>query len=273
MITGYAQNGRPNEALMLFRRMEEVGVKPDAVTMTSVISASAQLGGAELAHWIGSYVDREGIERNEKVLTALLNMHAKCGNVEEACCLFEEIPNPDVFSYSALIIGLASHGHGIKALNVFHRMKEQGIDPDYITFVGVLTACTHTGLIEDGLRFWENMVKEYGIIPGADHYGCIVDMLGRAGKLDEALKMIKNMPMGPNPGALGALLAACRTYGNLEIAESVCEQLVKLEPENTGNYILLSNIYASREHWDEAAKVRVAMRDNSVTKLPGCSWI
>ncbi|KAJ4966788.1 hypothetical protein NE237_018637 [Protea cynaroides] len=273
MITGYAQNGQPGEALALFHRMEEARIKPDAATMTSVISACAQLGGTELVQWVGSYVDQKGIERNERVLTALVDMHAKCGNVEEACRLFKEIPQPDVFSYSALITGLASHGHGIKALEIFRKMQASDIEPDDITFVGVLTACSHTGLVEDGLRFWESMVKNYLIEPGADHYACIVDMLGRAGQLEEAHRLVRSMPMGPHPGALGALLAACRTYGNVQIAESVAKQLFELEPENSGNYILLASIYASREQWEEATKVRVAMKEKCVNKLPGCSWI
>ncbi|PIA64491.1 hypothetical protein AQUCO_00100164v1 [Aquilegia coerulea] len=273
MITGYAQNGRPNEALSLFRRMETEQMRPDAFTMTSVISASGQLGSSELAHWVESYVDREGIERNVIVLTALLGMQAKCGNIEEAYRLFEEIPRPDVCSYSAIITGLASHGHGLKALNVFQRMQDEGVEPDYVTFVGVLTACSHAGLVEDGLRFWESMVKDYKIEPGADHYACLVDMLGRAGKLDEAHEMVKAMPMGPNAGALGSLLAACKTYGNVEMGENVCKQLIKLEPKNTGNYVLLSNLYASRERWDEAKHVREAMKNKRIDKLHGCSWI
>ncbi|KAL5717986.1 hypothetical protein ACHQM5_010932 [Ranunculus cassubicifolius] len=273
MITGYAQNGHPKEALCLFRKMETIGIKPDAVTMTSVMSAIGQLGESDLAHSIGSYVKRERIQRNAKVLTALLDMHAKCGNIVEACQTFEEIPDPDVYPYSALITGLASHGHGLKALDLFKRMQEAGVEPDYVTFVGVLTACTHTGLVEDGLRFWESMTKEYKIEPDADHYGCLVDMLGRAGKLNEAYKMVKSMPMGPRAGALGAVLAACKTYDNMEIAESVCKELIILEPENTGNYVLLSNIYASRERWDEATQVRMAMKDRKINKLHGCSWV
>ncbi|KAL6281008.1 hypothetical protein ACE6H2_017889 [Prunus campanulata] len=152
LISGYSQNGRPSEALSLFRRMEKAPVKPDAFTMTAVISALAQLGRADLANWIGSYVDREGIEQNEQVLTALVDMHAKCGNMEEACGIFEKIPRKDVFSYSALITGLASHGHGVKALEIFQRMLAENIEPDGITFVGVFTACCHAGLVEDGMK-------------------------------------------------------------------------------------------------------------------------
>ncbi|KAI3882022.1 hypothetical protein MKW92_050083 [Papaver armeniacum] len=238
MINGYAQNGRPSEALELFRGMEKARIKPEAVTMTGVISASAQLGGTELANWIGSYVDREGIERNEKILTALIDMHAKCGNMEEAC-RFE------------LITGLASHG---QALEIFQKMQAEGIDPDNITFVGVLTACSHTGLVEDGLRFLDEMVNDYKIKPEAGHFACMVDMLARAGRLDEAHEMVMSMPEGRHPGALGALLSACKTYGNVEIAESTAKKLI------TGQ-------------WEEAAKVRVAMKEKRIDKLPGCSWI
>ncbi|KAF3438662.1 hypothetical protein FNV43_RR21426 [Rhamnella rubrinervis] len=152
-------------------------------------------------------------------------------------------------------------------------MLAENIKPDCITFVGVLTACRHTGLVEEGMRYWESMAKDYKIEPNADHYACFVDMLGRAGKLNEAHKLVKSMPMGPQPRALGALLAACRTYGNVEIAEEIAEQLFELEPENTGNYILLSSIYASKEKWNEARKVREAMRKRIINKHPGCSWV
>lgn len=273
MINGYAQNGQPVEALALFRRMEVDRMKPDAFTMTGVISASAQLGGAELANSISSYVEKNGIERNEKVLTALADMHAKCGNMEEACRVFNEIPEPDVFSYSALITGLASHGYGIRALEIFSRMQAENIEPDHITFVGVLNACSHTGLINDGLSFWKSMIEDYKIEPGPDHYACMVDMLGRAGQLNEAHGLIKSMPSGPHCGALGALLAACRTYDDVEIAEIVAEQLFELEPDNTGNYMLLASIYASRERWDDAARVREVMNERGINKLAGCSWI
>ncbi|XP_050377796.1 putative pentatricopeptide repeat-containing protein At5g37570 [Argentina anserina] len=273
MISGYSQSGRPSEALSVFRRMDKSGVKPDAFTMTAVMSALAQLGRADLADWIGLYVEREGIEQNEQVLTALVDMHAKCGNMEEACHVFEKIPRKDVFSYSAIITGLASHGHGNKALEIFQRMLAEKIIPDHITFVGVLTACGHAGLVEDGMIYWESMTRDYNIQPDADLYACVVDMLGRAGKLTEAHNVVKGMPMGPQPGALGALLAACRTYGNVVIAESVADKLFKLEPENTGNYMLLSSIYASKEQWDEARKVREAMNKKSRIKLPGFSWV
>lgn len=273
MISGCAQHGRPREALEYFQRMEKARLRPDSFTMTAVISSLSQLGRADLANWIGTCVDKEGIERNERVLTAMVDMHAKCGNLEEACRLFEEIHRPDVYPYSALITGLASHGHGFKALELFKRMQAEKVNPDYITFMGVFTACTHTGLVEDGLRYWEIMVADYGIEPDASHYACIVDMLGRAGRLDEAYKWVRAMPMGPGPGALGALLAACKIHGNVEIAENVAEQLFEMEPKNTGNFVLLSSIYASNGQWDKAESVREGIKARRVTKLPGCSWV
>ncbi|KAJ0969137.1 hypothetical protein J5N97_022014 [Dioscorea zingiberensis] len=159
MITGYSQSGRPEKALALFREMEKAGVEPDAAAMVGVISASAQIGRVDLANWVGAYVDRKRIERNERVLTALVDMHAKCGNVDKACRLFDEIPSPDAFSYTALINGLASHGHATMALNLFDKMLEKSIKPDPITFVSVLTACSHSGLVDEGLKFWRCMLE------------------------------------------------------------------------------------------------------------------
>lgn len=273
MITGYSQCGMPIESLALFRELERRRIEPDAVTMVGVISAAAQLGSAELAIWIGSYVDHKRIERNERVLTALVDMYAKCGNVEKALLVFKEIPFPDAYSYTALINGLATHGHELQALEIFKRMQQEAINPDPITFVGVLSACSHAGLVDQGLEYWESMVRDYGMERRADHYGCVVDMLGRAGRLKEAHAMILSMPMGPHPGSLGALLAACRTYANIEIAEKVAKDLFKLEPENSGNYILLSSIYAERGQWEEAARVRGMIRGRQFNKLPGLSWI
>ncbi|GAB2274004.1 hypothetical protein Dimus_008774 [Dionaea muscipula] len=274
MISGYAQNARPNEALAIFHEMQRSCIKADAVTATAVISALSQLGRhPELAHWITEYIDREAIEQNEYVITALVDLHAKCGNIEEASQLFQRIPQPGVFPYSALITGLASNGHGLRALEFFRKMQIAKVQPDYVTFVGVLAACRHTGLIEEGLRFWDSMIRDHGIEPDADHYACLVDMLGRAGRLQQAYKIIKSMPIGPYPRALGALLGACRTYGNVEIAESVSKELFELEPENTGNYVLLSSIYAAMEQWDDAARVRRAMKEKIKPKLPGSSLV
>jgi pentatricopeptide repeat protein len=241
--------------------------------MVGVISAVAQMGSTDLAGWVGAYVDRKKIERNVKILTALVDMHAKCGNVEQALSAFREIAQPDAYPYTALISGLATHGHAKLALQVFERMQAQAVLPDPITFVGVLTACSHAGLVDKGLEYWEAMVRDYGIERRADHYACVVDMLGRAGRIEEAFEMVQTMPMGPHPGALGALLSACKTYDNVEIAEIVANKLFELEPRNTGNYILLSNIYAGKELWEEAERVRSLMRTKLPFKKPGSTWV
>ncbi|XP_051227720.1 putative pentatricopeptide repeat-containing protein At3g49142 [Lolium perenne] len=273
MINGYAQNGRPEDSLASFRKLEAAGIEPDAATMVGVISAASQIGSMELAGQIGAIVDNRRIERNEKVLTALVDMHAKCGNVEQALNAFREIEQPDAYPYTALISGLATHGHAKLALQVFERMQAQAVRPDPITFVGVLTACSHAGLVDLGLDYWEAMVQDYGINRRADHYACVVDMLGRAGRLQEAFEMIQTMPMGPHPGALGALLSACKTHDNVEIAEVVADKLFELEPRNTGNYIMLSSIYAGKEQWEEAERVRSLMKTKLPFKQPGSSWV
>ncbi|XP_068657215.1 putative pentatricopeptide repeat-containing protein At5g37570 [Aristolochia californica] len=272
MITGYSQNGQPGEALSLFDRMVKFSIRPDPATMTGVISAIAQLGRPELANSIQSFIEKNKIEKNERILTALVDMFAKCGNMQEACRLFGEIPKPDVYSYSAIIAGLSSHGCGAKSLSIFKKMQEDGVEPDHITFVVVLTACSHSGLVEEGLRLWKVMVEDYDIEPGPDHFACIVDMLGRAGRLEQAHDIVQTMPPGAHAGALGALLAACKTFCNVEIAESVASKLFELEPENTGNYMLLSNIYASVDRWEDAMRVRVEMKMQGASKLHGCSW-
>lgn len=272
IITGYSQSGRAEEALALFHDMRVAGVRADAAAMTGAISAVAQLGSPELARWAGDYVNLNGIERNARVLTALVDMYAKCGEMKLAIRHFREIPSPDAFSYTVLINALASNGHCLEALEAFERMLAEAIRPDPITFIGVLSACGHEGLVEDGLRYWHSMAG-HGISPCADHYSCVVDMLGRAGRLEEAKEMMRGFPGGEHVGALGAMLAACRTYGNAEIGEDVAKKLFVLEPENTGNYVLLSSIYAEKGLWEEARRVRKMMRGGGAEKLPGSSWI
>lgn len=272
MITGYAQNGRPHEALALFGAMDRAGVRADAVAMTGAVSAVAQLGSADLAHWAATYAARRGIERNQHLLTALVDMHAKCGSFEAARECFEQIPSPDSFAYSALINGLAAHGRGGEALELFQRMQAAGVGADAVTFIGVLNACSHAGLVDEGLSFWDAMVRQHGVEPTAEHYACIVDMLGRAGRLREAHELVGAMPAEPYAGALGALLSACRTYDEVGIAEAVAGELFELEPENTGNYMLLWSIYAGRGRWADAERVREAMSEKGVKKLPGFCW-
>lgn len=278
MISGYAQSGKPNEALEVFNEMQtRITSSPDAATMIGVISSVAQLGGNELADWIESYVDRNGIERNQRILTGLVDMHAKCGNLEKARRIFSDIHSKDLLSYTALIIGLAAHGHGHEALELFSTMEADGITPDRVTFIGVLNACRHTGLIDSCLKLWDKMVNQFGITPDSDHYACVIDMLGRSGRVEEAYQLVKNMSAitgaKPHVGALGAVLAAaCRSsLSEVRTAEAVAQELFVLEPENTGNYILLWSLYASRGEWTKAELLRRSMDVKGMTKLPAYS--
>lgn len=278
MISGYAQSGRPNEALEVFNEMQSRIISPpDAATMIGVISSAAQLGGSELADWVGCYVDRNGIERNQRILTGLVDMHAKCGNLEKARLIFSDMRSKDLLSYTAIITGLAAHGHGHEALELFSTMEADGITPDRVTFIGVLNACRHTGLIDAGLKLWNKMVNQFGITPDSDHYACVIDMLGRSGRVEEAYQLVKTMSAvtsaGPHVGALGAVLAAaCRSsLSEVRTAEAVAHELFLLEPDNTGNYILLWSLYASRGEWTKAELLRRTMDVKGMTKIPAYS--
>ena len=271
MITSYSQNGRPQEAISVFRAMDSAGIDADAVSMTAAVSAAAQIGSSELANWASSYVRCHRIELNQHLLTALSDMHAKCGNIEQARHCFSLIPSPDCFAFSTLINGLAANGLGVEALRLFEEMLVHGVRPDAVTFVGVLNACSHAGLVDEGLSFWHAMKGKHGVEPVAEHFACLVDMLGRAGRLLEAHHLVRAVA-SQYAGALGALLAACRNYNEIGIAEVVAEELFELEPENSGNYMLLWSVYAGRGRWEDAERVRIEMNKKGFKKLPGFCW-
>ncbi|KAK9100588.1 hypothetical protein Scep_024018 [Stephania cephalantha] len=275
MITGYAQNARPREALSLFESMREAGLKTDEVTLVGVISACAQLGAAKYAGWIRETCEKEGLSPNMNVVigSALIDMHSKCGSVEEAYLIFKDMTVHNVFSYTAMILGFAMHGLADSAIKLFYEMTETEIKPNKVTFIGVLTACSHAGMIREGQRLFTKMQDEYGVTPEADHYTCMADLLGRAGHLEEALELINSMPLEPHGGVWGALLGACRIHGNSDIAELAANHLFKLEPNSIGNYLLLSNIYALVGRWSDVSKVRNLIRSRGLKKNPGCSWV
>ncbi|KAF5204947.1 Pentatricopeptide repeat-containing protein [Thalictrum thalictroides] len=275
MISGYSQNRRYEDALEMYIRMEEDKiVKPNEVTLASVLPACANLGALEMGERIETLVREKGFAKNLFVSNALLEMYAKCGKIERAGRVFEEIGwARNLCSWNTMIMGLAVHGRWETGLELFHEMLNQGTSPDDITFVGVLLACTHGGLVEQGKRFFESMQEDFSITPKLQHYGCMVDLLGRAGLLNEAYAMINKMPMQPDSVVWGALLGACSFYHNVELAEKAAEFLFKLEPGNPGNYVILSNVYASTGRWDGVARVRKFMKGNQVTKAVGYSFI
>ena len=274
LISAFEQNGKPKEALAVFRELQlSKDAKPDEVTLVCALSASAQLGAMDLGRWIDVYIKKHGIKLNYHLTTSLIDMYAKCGDLEKALEVYYSVERKDVFVWSATIAGLAMHGHGRAALDLFSKMLEAKVKPNAVTFTNVLCACSHKGLVNEGQRLFYQMEPVYGVVPGEKHYACMVDILGRSGLLQEAVKFIEKMPILPTISVWGALLGACRLHGNIEIAEQACSRLLELDPRNHGAYVLLSNIYAKTGKWDRVSALRKIMRDFGLKKEPGCSSI
>lgn len=273
MIDGYVQAGQFRGALEMFREMQLSKVRADEFTMVSIVTACAQLGALETGEWARIYMNRHGIKMDTFVGNALIDMYSKCGSIERAMDVFNEMHSRDKFTWTAVILGLAVNGHGEEAIDMFDRMLRAFEAPDEVTFIGVLTACTHAGLVDKGRDFFLSMTVTYRIAPNVIHYGCIIDLLGRAGKLREALETIGKMPMKPSSAIWGTLLAACRVHGNSEIGELAAERLLELDPENSMAYVLLSNLYAKSNRWGDVRWLRQVMMEKGIKKEPGCSLI
>ncbi|KAF5207532.1 Pentatricopeptide repeat-containing protein [Thalictrum thalictroides] len=274
MITGYAQNGASNNAITLFHDMRRAGVDPDKITLIGVLSACASIGALDLGMWVSAYVLERGLQYNVFVGTGLVDMFAKCGKLDLALNIFEGMPHKNAVTWNTMIYAFAVHGRARDAISLFKCMLEdRAVFPNDITFVGVLSACVHAGLINEGCHWFHMMQQTYGLTPRIEHYSCMVDLLARAGRLKEAFDFIEKMPEKPDAVILGAMLSACKKFGNMEVAERIMHLLLELEPLNSGNYLISSKIYANSKRWDDSAKMRVLMRERGVTKTPGCSWI
>ncbi|KAL1532478.1 pentatricopeptide repeat-containing protein [Salvia divinorum] len=274
MISGYTKNGCFGEALDVFRAMQMAGVQPDWVSLVTVLPACAQLGALELGRWVHFYAERRGFLTSTRVCNALIEMYTKCGGVGHALQLFGTMEEPDVVSWSTMIGGLANHGRAREAIELFEEMQKADVKPNEITFIGLLSACSHAGLLEDGLRYFQLMESGYNVKPGVEHYGCMVDLLGRTGYVDQALEFIRGMRMKPESAIWGSLLSSCRSHRDLETAMVAAEHLVELEPGDTGNLVLLANIYADLGKWGEVLRMRKAMRGEGMRgRRPGCSLI
>ncbi|KAL3830110.1 hypothetical protein ACJIZ3_018912 [Penstemon smallii] len=271
IIGGFAQNSDGDEALNLYIRMKRSGFKADQSTLTSVLRACTSLALLELGRQVHVHVIK--FDRDLVLDNALLDMYCKCGSLEDANCTFNQMFEKDVISWSTMIIGFAQNGYSQKALDLFKVMRTSGTQPNYITVLGVLFACSHAGLVEDGKYYFESMKKLFGIDPGREHYGCMVDLLGRAGKLEEATKLIHEMKCEPDAVTWRTLLGACRVHRNMDLAEYAAKQILNLDPHDAGTFILLSNIYAKSQRWEDVANLRRSMTDGGVKKEPGCSWI
>ncbi|KAL9425891.1 hypothetical protein AB3S75_032793 [Citrus x aurantiifolia] len=273
MIQGYASNGFPKEALDMFYNMQRENLKPDHYTMVGVLSACASLGALELGVWASSFMERNEFLSNPVLGTTLIDMYAKCGRMAQACKVFREMKDKDQVVWNAVVSGLSMNGYVKVAFGVFGQLEKCGIQPNGNTFVGLLCGCTHAGLVDEGRQFFNSMSRVFSLTPMIEHYGCMVDLLGRSGQLDEAHELIKSMPMEPNAIVWGALLAGCRLHKKTDLAEHVLNQLIALEPWNSGNYVLLSNIYSASHKWNDAAKIRSMMGDKGIQKIRGCSWV
>ncbi|KAL6185123.1 hypothetical protein ACLB2K_041258 [Fragaria x ananassa] len=273
IIGGCVQNGMFDQGLVLFRRMLRAKTKPTDVSFSSIIPACAHLTTLHLGKQLHGYIIRGGFEDNIYVTSSLVDMYAKCGNIKMARWIFDKMEHHDMVSWTAMTMGYALHGHAHDAISLFEQMKGEAVKPNYVAFMAVLTACNHAGLVDEAWKYYNSMTKEYGIAPGIEHYAAVADLLGRAGRLDQAYSFISNMHIEPTGSVWSTLLAACRVHKNVELAAKVAEKIFAVNPGNIGAYVTLFNIYSAAKKWREAAEMRILMRDKGMKKKPACSWI
>ncbi|PON68942.1 Tetratricopeptide-like helical domain containing protein [Parasponia andersonii] len=278
LISAYVDNQKPNKALQLFRQMQMDNLEPDEVTVTVALSACTDLGALETGEWIHAYVrSKTGFSKDLSLKNALINMYAKCGDVKAARRLFDSLRKKDVTTWTSMIVGHALHGQGEEALKLFEEMKETSksirsplINPNDVTFLGVLMSCSHTGLVEEGKQHFRSMIKDYDLKPREPHFGCMVDLYCRAGLIEEAYDFVSKMPVRMNSVVWRTLLSACALNGNVELGTQVRQKLMELEPTHVGDSVALSNIYAAKGMWDMKMSVRGQIKQR---RAPGCSSI
>ncbi|KAI3856157.1 hypothetical protein MKW92_044649 [Papaver armeniacum] len=278
MISGYARNGRCELALALFGEMQRAGIELDQVAMVAALSACAELGDLKLGRRIHSYIakgsDGINLQQSVSLTNAVIHMYASCGAIEEAYRAFRGMLHRSLISWNTMIVGFAKQGCRVEALGVFRWMLTAGVRPDEVTFLGVLCACSHTGMVKEGRRYFDYMVLSCEIQPNIKHYGCMVDLFSRAGLLDEAQQLIQTIPMKPNDVIWGALLSGCRIYKNIQIAKYAGDHIAELEPDRVaGHLVLLANVYASAKEWENVEKMKQRMVEMRVKKPAGRSWI
>jgi pentatricopeptide repeat protein len=273
MIAGYAECGKPNESWVLFDQMRRDGFVPDKVAMVTIVNACAKLGAMNKARLVHDYVCARRYSLDVELGTAMIDMYAKCGSIDSSREIFDRMEQKNVISWSAMIGAYGYHGQGREALELFHMMLNSGIIPNRITFISLLYACSHAGLVDDGLQLFSLMSVSYGVRPDVKHYTCMVDLLGRAGRLDQALRLIENMEVEKDEGIWCAFLGACRIHRQVDLAEKAAKLLLSPQTQNPGHYILLSNIYANAGRWKDVAKIRNLMTKRRLKKIPGYTWI
>ncbi|OMO68572.1 hypothetical protein COLO4_29578 [Corchorus olitorius] len=274
MAVGYVQNELFEDALLLFRRAQIMEVEHDQFMFSSIVSACAGLAALIEGKQVHAIISKTGFGSNNVFVTSsLIDMYAKCGSVEEAYAVFTGIKEKNIVSWNTMISGFAKHARALEAMILFEKMQQIGLHPNQFTYSSVLSACSHMGLVDEAKSYFDLMRKEHNVPPNEIHYSCMVDVLGRVGKVSEAYHLIKRMPFDATASMWGSLLACCRFHGNLELAKVAAKHLFELEPDNAGNHILLSNIYAANKKWEEVARTRTLLKESMVKKERGKSWI
>ncbi|CAN6861625.1 unnamed protein product [Brassica oleracea] len=274
IMSVYAQNGMSSEAFDVFRiLMNDKGLTFNSITLSTVLLAVSHSGALRVGKCVHDQVVRMGLEDDVVVGTSIIDMYCKCGRVEAARKVFDRMRKKNVRTWTAMIAGYGMHGHAVKALELFPVMLSSGVRPNYITFVSVLAACSHAGLHVEGWRWFNSMKGRFGVEPGLEHYGCMVDLLGRAGYLQKAYDLVLTMKMKPDSVIWSSLLAACRIHKNVELAEISVARLFELDSSNCGYYMLLSHIYADAGRWKDVERVRTVMKKRGLVKPPGFSLL
>ncbi|KAL5723659.1 hypothetical protein ACHQM5_007032 [Ranunculus cassubicifolius] len=273
IISGCVQTGNAQEALDIFRRMQACGVDSDIATMVGILPACAQLNALQHGRCCHGYLIACGSEHDTTICNALIDMYSKCGRVDFAREVFNRISKRDIVSWNAMIAGYGLHGLGREALLLFNRLQSESSKPDYVTFICLLSACSHSGLVDEGKHVFHAMTNDFNIVARIEHCICMVDLLGRGGLLEEAYTFILRMSVEPDVRVWGALLSACKVHGNVKLGEVVSKRIQSMGPEGTGNFVLLSNIYSAGGRWTDAENVRIVQKDQGFKKSPGCSWV
>ncbi|KAL2899639.1 hypothetical protein RDABS01_024721 [Bienertia sinuspersici] len=273
IIAGYVHSRRSKEALFAFYRMKSEGLRPSAVSMISVLPAAADLTTLVEGMALHACVVRMGFQSNAHISNSLIDMYSKCGHFDCSEKLFDEMKDKDTVTWNTMMAGYAVHGHATRAIELFSQMQSENVMLDSVTFLSVLSACRHGGLVEEAKGIFNSMHDKFHHEPKLEHYACMVDLLGRGGLFNEIMSLVNKMPLEPDAALWGALLGACRMHSNSELAEVALNKLVKLEPGNSAHYIGLSNIYAQTGRWVEAKNMRLKQTDAGLKKIPGCSWV
>lgn len=273
LISGYAQHFHAEKALQLFKQMQQEGMQPNQVTFVLLLKACSSIADQEQGKWIHEHIIESGLEVDQFVGSTLVDMYAKCGNLEEAVQVFKELPKRNVVSWCAMITGYVQHGHYGLALQCLEDLENQGLKLDGNVYTGILAALSHTGQVEEGHNYFRSMREEHGITPCMEHFNCMVDLLGRAGLLSEAEDIIKKMPMAPDSMIWISLLGACRKSGNVNLGERCFEQVVCVDPDNAVSYVLMSNIYADAHMWEEVQQIQEQRKYAYAWKKPGKAWM